>query len=201
MALTNPYCTTAQVAAECRNSNIDATVLEHAVNHASRIVDDLCGRTFFQHSFTAPAELRICACDKLIYGTQLWLPRWPIIDLASVTAGGVEWVEDTDFITRDGRVLVSLVGDWPESNDPTECVLVEGDFGYAQDAETDVPDGIPEAVTRATIMLAANLTGYNQKDVLDQMGMRQTLTERGVPKDALKILGKWATNGGFRFTV
>lgn len=201
MALKNPYCTHAQVIAECRNSDISSTVLDDSINSASRCVDGLTGRTFFLHSFTEQSPLYVRESDDRIFGTELWLPYWPVLTLTSVTVAGDEWIEDEDFIVTRSRMLKSLVGDWPLAEHPDDCVVIVGEFGFDQDATTDVPTNIPEAVVRATIMIAANLTGYNQKDVVDQMGMRQTLTDKGIPKDAAKLLGPFMTNGSLKFSV
>jgi hypothetical protein len=54
MAITNGYCTLAEVKAACRiTDNTDDTLLENVIEGASRRIDGYCGRFFYQVSATA----------------------------------------------------------------------------------------------------------------------------------------------------
>lgn len=56
MAITNGYCTLAEVKAALRiTDSIDDSLLEQAVNSASRMIDQYCNRYFYS---TAPNEVR-----------------------------------------------------------------------------------------------------------------------------------------------
>lgn len=48
---------------------------------------------------------------------------------------------------------------------------------------------VPASVNRAVVMLAANLTGHQQKDVAGLDGQLQTILDRTVPKPVLDLLG------------
>lgn len=78
MAISNGYCTLAEVKAALRIPNadtIDDTLLETAVESASRLVDGFCQRSFYSAGtavrYFAPGLLDLCELDDVITVTSV----------------------------------------------------------------------------------------------------------------------------------
>lgn len=200
MPLTNPYTTLLRVQKETRNSKPDKVEwLETCINDASRIIDDFTNRTFFLHDHTAePLEVQ----PAWVVDKEIYLP-FPIVSLDSISVEG-ETLPATDWRTRSlslngavGHVNSSWVTAGRSeggcrSNDPYERpILLTGTFGYeAPDTETPSP-ALPASITRAATLIAAALSGLNQKEVLTLEGDRDTQAEYRIPSEAKMLLKRF----------
>lgn len=155
MAITNGYCTLAEVKAALRiTDNADDTLLEKSVEAASRRVDGYTGRYFFQQNTTvkvfAKDVLRVFLRNDLVSVTTLKT------DNLGDQSFNTTLIEDVDFALEpyDADLLgipyfrITAIGGktFPIFTvPPTPGVEITGVFGYPS-----VPDDIREA----TILLA-----------------------------------------------
>ena len=75
MALTNPYCSLNELKASLGiTDNIDDTILESAINSASRAIDRYCARNFYKVTATrlySPRDSFVTDIDDLVSLTSL----------------------------------------------------------------------------------------------------------------------------------
>ena len=188
MALVNPYCTVAQVRAELRNtsSSIETTI-EEVINAASRYIDEFKGRDYYLHDhLTDP--LIIDADGQCVVDDWIFLPYRPVISVTEVRVGDEVWVENEDYRVKPDRII-SLKGAWPKSNDPDCYIQIKGKFGYEQTGPADVPTGIPDNINKAAVLIAAALSGHNQKEIVALDGTRDSILDKNIPKTAMTLLG------------
>lgn len=187
MALLNPYATVAQVQEELQNSDAGLTsVIEDAINAASRWIDDYKGVDYFEHDHTE-TPLKIHTYYRDLSGSRLMLPFSAVSELDSVREGTTELVADTDYV-RDGVTLHRIGANWTVGA-PPEHISVYGVFGYPQTAATAVPTGLPPHINRAAVMLAAVFTGHLSKEVVGIDGTKSTVVTKDIPKAVREILG------------
>lgn len=166
MAITNGYCTLAQLKAElgiATGDTDDDTVLEDSVEAASRAIDDWCGRRFYADGSDTTRYFTPTGRDAVhLHGAPT------SVDLVSVTSVTVDltgngsydetWVDGTDFVL--GPRSASAEG-WPFTRlqllssgsavvpvGVPDSVKVVGTFGWST---------TPEPVGRATIALASQI--------------------------------------------
>lgn len=197
MALLNPYCTVAKVRSELRNSiasgqagHVTDPVIEDAINAASRLIDEHKGRDYLYHNHSV-TPLHIGRHSEAVFGDTLFLPYRPIITLTVVEVQGETWTVDEDYVvSADGESLVSIARDaWPVGATAEYWTQLTGTFGYLQAAATDVPTGLPARIEKACVIIAANLTGYAQKDVRGLDGAPVSILDKTIPKEAMRLLG------------
>lgn len=161
MALTNGYCSLAEIKASLRiTDNVDDTLLELAVETASRQIDDHCERVFYSTAgatrvFT-PMDSYNCEIDDLVTLTTL--------KTSSIANGtfDIEWTLPTDYqleplngvaggITSP-KTLIRATGGYlftqGYQNQKEATVEITGTFGWAS---------VPTAIKYATILLSARL--------------------------------------------
>lgn len=188
MPLEDPYCTVQNVRDEIRNSDSTLTSqIEDAINRASRWIDDYVGRDFFQHDHSVTA-LVIDKWDDVIFDDVLFLQYRPIITLTEVKSAGKVLTSGTDYRSKDNRII-SLIGTWPRGTKSDEWVELKGKFGYAQNATTDVPTGMPKHITHAAVLVAAAWCGQNRKEIVGLEGNKEEVIDKLVPKTVFDILG------------
>jgi hypothetical protein len=216
IALLNPYCTLAEVQAECQNVDPDdADTLRTAINTASRWIDWHCRRDFLFHDHAAsPVEV----LPSWVAGDSIYLP-WPVLTLTAISIGGrmgdavtleagTYFVEPntlsaTGKIVRAGRWRgddAFSIGPAPRrmSNFPSR-ILLTGTFGYTPAtagspavAVTNAPSpALPADVQRACVVLAAVFSGKSRKDIIGPGGDRQSLVQKNIPKDASDVLARY----------
>ncbi len=194
--LVKPYCSIGAVRDELGDATAKEPIIVAAINAACRYIDKRQGRDYFLHDHSAD-PLRIASFDDAVRGDTLFLPHWPIIELTEVEVQGTVWVEGTDFVRAGDRRLVSIAslsgfGNqplWPIGPSNTEWTYLTGKFGYEAASETAVPEGLPPEIQRAAVLIAARLTGQFKKDALGLDGMRQSIVDGSIPKEALALLG------------
>lgn len=160
MAITNGYCTLTQIKSSLNISdNADDDLLELAVETASREIDAICERQFFQTSATriyTPRDSYVCEIDDLVSLTTLktstaadgvfdvtWTASDYQLEPLNGLAGGIA--------TPANRIRA--VGDytWPISGGEA-TVQVVGTFGFAS---------VPTAIKQATVILASRIFKRN----------------------------------------
>jgi len=164
MAITNGYCTLADVKGALRiptADTVDDVILELSIEAASRQIDDHCERVFYKTAnavriFT-PRDSYTCEVDDLVSFTsiksstsadgtfdQTWEPVHYQLEPLNGVAGGI--VHPT--------TLIRAVDDYLFPNYGGEAtVQVTGTFGW---------DSIPTAIKFATILLSTRL--YKRMD-------------------------------------
>ena len=160
MAITNGYCTLAQIKASAGiTDNIDDALLELAVEAASREIDGVTERQFFQTVATriySPRSFYVTDIDDLVTITRLqtstaadkvfdetWHTSDYQLEPLNGLAGGIETPSN----------LIRAVGDYGfpmvEGN---ATVKVEGTFGFSS---------VPIQITQATVLLGSRIFKRN----------------------------------------
>jgi hypothetical protein len=158
LAITNGYCTLAEVKAALRiTDSIDDTLLETAVESASRLVDGFAGRNFYANGtavrlFT-PEDRIICEIDDLISLTSLEVSAdldavfdqtWAATDYQLEPLNG-----RADGLTGWPATRIRAVGAYIFGTNIGEAsVKVTGTWGWS---------AAPVAVKQATIIQASRI--------------------------------------------
>lgn len=143
MAITNGYCTLQQLKDSLRiTDNVDDTMLELAIETASRQIDDYCERVFYTASATryyAPRDSYVCETDDIVSITTLKTSSaadgvyditWATTDYQKEPLNGIAGgivspvthlraVDDYLFPLQDGETTVQVVGTFGWSAIPT----------------------------------------------------------------------------------
>jgi len=195
MAITNGYCTLAEVKAAMRlTDSVDDTLLENSIEGASRRIDGYCGRFFFQTTQTIT-----------FYSTNAY--RLAIPDLVSVTTLKTDnngtgtftttWTANTDYIfqpldavlqTRPYRAIAATGGKtFPlfTPPDPPTAQIV-GVWGWPS-----VPDDVREA---CVLLSMRQFARYNA--ALGVLGFADmAITVRAVDPDVRDLLSPYRIIG------
>lgn len=158
MAISNGYCTLADVKAALRIADtVDDSLLETAVESASRLVDGFAGRNFYSAGtatriFT-PESLIICEIDDLVS-----------VDTIKTSANldgnfGVTWTS-TDYQLEPLNGTVDGLTGWPKTR-----IRAVGNYAfpiYGGEASVQVIGiwgwaAVPVAVKQATIIQASRI--------------------------------------------
>ena len=148
MAITNGYCTLAQIKTSAGISdNVDDDLLELAVEAASREIDGATERQFFQTSATriyTPRDSYITEIDDLVSLTTLKTSTAADqLEPLNGLAGGIT----TPFNT------IRAIGDYAFPIDGgSATVEVTGTFGFSS---------VPTAITQATVILGSRIFKRN----------------------------------------
>lgn len=160
MAITNGYCTLAEVKAALRIPNadtIDDTLLETAVESASRLVDGFAGRNFYSSGtavrYFTPENRIICEIDDLVSLTSLVVSAdldgvfdetWAATDYQLEPLNG-----RADGLTGWPATRIRAVGDYVFGTNIGEAsVKVTGTWGWT---------AAPIAVKQATVIQASRI--------------------------------------------
>lgn len=170
MALTNPYCTLAQVKASLRiTDNVDDSLIELAINSASRLIDAYTARVFYnlgtQARFFSATDPYFCPIDDAQSITEV---------ATALTSNGnydTIWANPTTGQNNGDYQLEPLNAAYPTDGIvapitgvralwrylfPTiggnALVRVTGTWGWAD---------IPPAITQATVIQAARIFKRN----------------------------------------
>ena len=163
MAITNGYCTLAQLKSSLRiTDSVDDELLELAIESASREIDQACERFFYQ----LDSQTRYYrALDPYLVETD------DIRSITSVkTSEGGDGVYDTVWQPKDWQeeplngyvsgiphptTRLVAIDDylWPVDQSGEALVEIVGDFGW---------ESVPTAITQATVLLSARI--YKRND-------------------------------------
>lgn len=156
MAITNGYCTLQQLKDSLRiTDNVDDTMLELAIETASRQIDDYCERVFYTTSGTryyAPRDNYVCETDDIVSITTL---------KSSSAANGVydiTWAT-TDYQTEPLNGIAGGI-----ASPITHLRAVDDYLFPLQSGETTVQvvgvfgwSAVPTAIKYATLLLSSRL--------------------------------------------
>jgi hypothetical protein len=159
MAITNGYATLAQVKAGLRiTDSVDDTLLEMAVESASRAIDSYCNRVFYSTGtavirYYSPQDSYLCDIDDLVSLTSLFTNsdetqssyniQWTSEDRQLEPLNGLADGQPTPF-TR-----IRAIGDYTfQTLNGEASVKVTGVFGYS---------AVPIAITQATVIQASRI--------------------------------------------
>ena len=159
MAITNGYCTLTQVKAGLRiTDSVDDTLLEMAVESASRAIDSYCNRVFYSTGtavvrYYSPVDSYLCDIDDLVSLTSLYTNsdetqssyniQWTAEDRQLEPLNGLADGQPTPF-TR-----IRAIGDYTfQTLNGEASVKVTGVFGYS---------AVPIAITQATVIQASRI--------------------------------------------
>jgi hypothetical protein len=159
MAITNGYATLAQVKAGLRiTDSVDDTLLEMAVESASRAIDSYCNRVFYSTGtavvrYYSPVDSYLCDIDDLVSLTSLYTNsdetqssyniQWTSEDRQLEPLNGLADGQPTPF-TR-----IRAIGDYTfQTLNGEASVKVTGIFGYS---------AVPIAITQATVIQASRI--------------------------------------------
>ena len=155
MAISNGYCSLAEIKAALRiTDNIDDSLLETAVESASRLVDGFAGRNFYSNGsatrYFTPEDSIVCEIDDLISLTRLEVSAdldgvfdqvWSATDyqleplngradgLTGWPATRIRAVGDFVFGTNIGEASVKVIGTWGWSAAPVaikQATIIQG---------------------------------------------------------------------------
>ena len=156
--ITNGYCTLAEVKAALRiTDSIDDTLLETAVESASRLVDGFAGRNFYSAGsavrYFTPEDRIVCEIDDLISLTSLEVSEdldavfdqtWTASDYQLEPLNG-----KVDGLTGWPSTRIRAVGDYVFGTNIGEAsVKVTGTWGWS---------AVPVAVKQATVIQASRI--------------------------------------------
>ena len=159
MAITNGYCTLAQVKAGLRiTDSVDDTLLEMAVEYASRAIDSYCNRVFYSTGtavvrYYSPQDSYLCDIDDLVSLTSLYTNsdetqssyniQWTSEDRQLEPLNGLADGQPTPF-TR-----IRAIGEYTfQTLNGEASVKVTGVFGYS---------AVPIAITQASVIQASRI--------------------------------------------
>ena len=159
MAITNGYCTLAQVKAGLRiTDSVDDTLLEMAVESASRAIDSYCNRVFYSTGtavvrYYSPQDSYLCDIDDLVSLTSLYTNsdetqssyniQWTSEDRQLEPLNGLADGQPTPF-TR-----IRAIGEYTfQTLNGEASVKVTGVFGFS---------AVPIAITQATVIQASRI--------------------------------------------
>jgi hypothetical protein len=155
LAISNGYCSLAEIKAALRiTDNIDDSLLETAVESASRLVDGFAGRNFYSNGsatrYFTPEDSIVCEIDDLISLTRLEVSAdldgvfdqiWAATDyqleplngradgLTGWPATRIRAVGDFVFGTNIGEASVKVIGTWGWSAAPVaikQATIIQG---------------------------------------------------------------------------
>ena len=160
MAITNGYCTLADIKASLRipsPDTVDDSLLETAIESASRLVDGFAGRNFYPNGtatrFFTPEDTILCEVDDLISLTSLVVSAdldgvfdqtWNSTDYQLEPLNG-----RADGLTGWPATRIRAVGDYVFGTNIGEAsVRVTGTWGWSV---------APVAIKQATIIQASRI--------------------------------------------
>lgn len=195
MAITNGYCTLAEIKAALRvTDSTDDTLLENSIEGASRRIDGYCGAFFYQTLKTIQVFTRYdyyCAIPDLANTTGFVLKTDDLGNQTfSTTWSASDYMfnpTDTSLTNKPYRKIVAIKSKtFPLFNDPQRpSVEITGTFGYPY-----VPDDIREA---CVLLAMRGFARYNS--ALGVVGFADmAITVRAIDPDVRDYLMPYRQN-------
>ena len=188
--LDRPYCTLAEVQSHISNSKeAEEAWLRECINRASRFIEEFTHTDFRFHDH---ASSPLTVDRKWVTGGYVFLP-WPVITLTAVTDDTTVLVAGEDYRFGAGSREIVRASNWV-LHPIEDLVTLTGTFGYQEEAATpnELPCiGIPTSVRQAAIEIASALSGKNRREMIGLDGNKQSVLERDVPKQALRLLRRY----------
>lgn len=200
--LLKPYVTVDNVKNNC---GIDLSDTQHddyikaKINAASRLVDELTGRFYYEKTFTdiyingiyGGSEGWWIANAKGSSGLIFTPQNAPIISVTSIIEDDIALTENTDYYIDQLNGMIQRVGGASWNKHPRTikitCVL-----GYDSDDTATPSADIPGDIIQHSLQIASNLCGEYKKSVRSFVsGSVEEMELFGVPKDSEKYLKKF----------
>jgi hypothetical protein len=180
-------------------SGADDTFIGGLIRQASADVASYCGRVL---ALETVREVFRSPCSGIVWrgrnvAGSLWLSRWPVASVVSVTECGTVLDDGTDYeLDGSSGELVRVFGGWIGWGGP---VIVEYSGGY------DLLPGLPHDIERATIDLIKRRYYARSRDpalrsqeVLDLVNKSFTAEgsepmKRGLPRSIAERLDRYAS--------
>lgn len=190
VALLFPYCSLAQVQQFVGNTNADKIdQIKEAINRASRFIDEITGRIYYQKTVTDYYLRGTAGGDgwsirRYIPGKPasglLVCPYKPILSVSELVVGDVVLTENTDFyVLNDSGIIEKASGNWSETPRDIKITAV---FGYAE-TDTATPAATqPGDITQYAIEIAGRMSGLFARNVEQQDGEVMAFYETAIPK-------------------
>lgn len=197
MAITNGYCTLAEVKAACRIDNATSdTLLENVIEGASRRIDGYCGRFFYQVANTAikfyPTTEFVCPLPDLASsnvtvrtdddGTGAYATLW---------SAGQYRLEPTDTVLQNRpytRIITTGIRTFPLFSYPPEPALqITGTWGWPS-----IPDDIREACVLLSMRMFSRFNAPLGVAGFSDMG---AITVRSIDPDVRDLLNPYQLIG------
>lgn len=213
--LTKPYCTLADVQAECGNSTAEAVpAIENAINLASRYIESECGRDFLFHDHKTTPYL---VPHTAVGGSYIVIP-WPCLtpNAVSVTIDG-EAVDASEFhVINDAQCFASYLvrsgKPWVADEEPRVSIRVgngiprlavievRAEFGFRPASEQ--PDATPSPELPGTLRWAATVvaavrSGKLKKESIGLDGSRMSMVARNIPREVQETLKRLRIRSSF----
>lgn len=171
MALVNPYCEVPELREHLKDdgARLDETLLERAINSASRAIESLCGRKFWQDAAVVAREYR--ARDPYTLIVHDISTRTGLLVATDTTGDGTfvtSWdFDDFDLEPRNADVVAA--GDTGNAYSFTSLTAIDDEAFPLSDRRSTVRvtakwgwSSVPFEVNEACILLAAAL--FKRKD-------------------------------------
>lgn len=190
VTLLYPYCTLEQVQQFVGNTNADKIdQIKDAINRASRFIDEITGRIYYQKTVTDYYLRGTAGGDgwdirKYIPGKSagglLVCKYKPIVSITSLVETAVALTENTDFyVLNESGIVERASGNWSETPRDIKITAV---FGYATtDTATPSADQ-PGDITQYAIEIAGRMSGLFARSVEQQDGEVMAFYETAIPE-------------------
>jgi hypothetical protein len=186
MTLINAYCTVPELLVELKRQG-DATtktntIMELAINRASRFIDDYTGSFFYNKTVTSEAVDAYALSDTGFYLDPVRLNKIstpaPIITLTSVIEDGVTLTLNSDYFAykKACEIVKEYRGTWSAEHN---AIVLTGTFGYSS---------VPEEIKHACLAIASAITGMSAQILTDENGDSVAVVRNVVPSWCLDIL-------------
>lgn len=167
--------------------------IKRAINEASRVVDRLTGRKFYQQTLTDEY------INNTVGGSEGWTVikgliftpyETPIISITSLYEDDTLLVENTDFyINKISGIIQRASGCFNSTNRALKLSCV---IGYASDNTTTPSDDIPGDIVFHAKEIASRLSGRYKKSIKNYVsGGAEEMDLHGIPKDSETYLKKY----------
>ncbi len=187
--LLRPYCTIDDVRRHIGNTSAADEDLEVAINRASRYIEDKTGRNFWFNDYSE-AAYTVRRID--VIGDMALLP-FEVITLTEVSQDDAVLTEGTegDYSFEVGERVIKSNSSWSTAIPYTGTLTVKGTFGFELD-ETDPdeapPQGLPEPINTACILVAATYSGVWMKSITGLGGERESVLVQRIPTEVAGLL-------------
>lgn len=195
MALERPYCIVSDVSSETQNSDAPDSVYEGAINLASRFIDEYCQTDFWFHDYSSTV---LEVPRSWVIGERVTLP-WPIITLTGLWVYSdreIGAVDDDKFDFDEyyfevGKSKIETEGGVFGVHPFKLNMELEGTFGYPIVDNETPPATLPQSIRRACTLIAANLSGENNKQVVGLDGVVSDMLDTRIPDEAKMLLKRY----------
>jgi hypothetical protein len=197
MAITNGYCTLAEVKAACRITDaLSDTLLENVIEGASRRIDGYCGRFFYQVANTAISfytnnEFKVLLPDIASANITVKTDDNGDGTFETTWSAGQYRLEPTDVVLQTRpyyRLVTTGIRTFPIfSYPPMPGLQVTATWGWPS---------IPDDVREACILLSMRMfSRYNSPLGVAGFGDMGAITVRAVDPDIRDLLNPYVLQG------